>query len=192
MSLLGRKAEGFHAPVCSAFTRKMVNNQLCYEVDLNRFRDQVDWKESLKSGLSLVIDTNDEYDVRKLMTEDGNIKTTEEDMLDSYFNKNLQEKFSILLKTISKFISSSLLNLICCSYSDPVPITLTRKGSYMLTDIKKISVSSDFLSLPRHNTKCQSDQLRGDCITRKYQEATLELCKCAPISLRHSYPQHVL
>ena len=104
MSLLGRKAEGFHAPVCSAFTRKMVNNQLCYEVDLNRFRDQVDWKESLKSGLSLVIDTNDEYDVRKLMTEDGNIKTTEEDMLDSYFNKNLQEKFSILLKTISKYL----------------------------------------------------------------------------------------
>ena len=103
MSLLGRKADGFQDPVCSAFTGKIVNNQLCYEINLNRFRDQVDWEESLQSGLSLVIDTNDEYDVRKLMTEDGNIKTTEEDMLDSYFNKNLQEKFSILLKTISKY-----------------------------------------------------------------------------------------
>ena len=100
MSVLGRKVEGFQDPVCSAFTRKIVANQLCYEVDLNRFREQVDWEESLKSGLSLVIDTNDEYDVRKLFTEDGNINTLE-DKLDSYQNKNLQGKFSILLKTIS-------------------------------------------------------------------------------------------
>ena len=108
MSLLGRKAEGFQAPVCSAFTRKIINNQLCYEVDLNRFRDQVDWQESLQSGLSLVIDTNDEYDVRKLLTENGNIKT-EENKLDPYQNKQLQGKFSIFLKTISK----SLFPLLC-------------------------------------------------------------------------------
>ena len=103
MSLLGRKVNGFQDPVCSAFTRKIVNNQLCYEIDLNRFRDQVNWEESLQSGLSLVIDTNDEYDVRKLLTEDGNIKTVE-DKLDSYHNRQLQGKFSILLKTISKYL----------------------------------------------------------------------------------------
>ena len=103
MSLLGRKVDGFQDPVCNAFTQKIVNNQLCYEVDLNRFRDQVDWKESLQSGLFFVIDTNDEYDVRKLLTEDGNIKTVE-DKLDSYHNRQLQGKFSILLKTISKYL----------------------------------------------------------------------------------------
>ena len=101
MSLLGRKVEGFQVPVCSAFTGKIVNNQLCYEVDLNRFRDQVDWEEALQSGLSLVIDTNDEYDVRKLLTEDGNIET-QQDKLDSYDNRQLEGKFSIYLKTISK------------------------------------------------------------------------------------------
>ena len=61
----------------------------------------------------------------------------------------------------------------------------------MLTNIKKISVSSDFLSLAQDITKCQTDQLKVDCITGKYQEAILELCKCAPISLRHSYPINV-
>ena len=100
MSLLGRKAKGFQDPVCSAFTRKIVNKQLCYEVDLNRFRDQVDWKESLQSGLFLVIDTNDEYDVRKLLTEDENIKTVK-NKLDPYQNRQLQGKFSIFLNTIS-------------------------------------------------------------------------------------------
>ena len=107
MSLLGRKVNGFQDPVCSAFTRKIVNNQLCYEVDLNRFRDQVDWQESLQSGLSLVIDTNDEYDVRKLLTEDGNIKTVK-NKLDPYQKRQLQGKFSILLKTISKCLFSLL------------------------------------------------------------------------------------
>ena len=101
MSLLGRKVEGFQDPVCSAFTGKIVNNQLCYEVDLNRFRDQVDWEEALQTGLSLVVDTNDEYDVKKLLTEDGNINT-QEDKLDSYDNRQLEGKFSIYLKTISK------------------------------------------------------------------------------------------
>ena len=103
MSLLGRKVNGFQDPVCSAFTRKIVNNQLCYEIDLNRFRDQVNWEESLQSGLSLVIDTNDEYDVRKLLTEDGNIETEGYNKLGSVFNKKLQKQFSILLKTISKY-----------------------------------------------------------------------------------------
>ena len=83
MSLLGRKVDGFQDPVCNAFTGKIVNNQLCYEVDLNRFRDQVDWEESLQSGLSLVIDTNEEYDVRKLLTDDGKTNSLE-DKLDFY------------------------------------------------------------------------------------------------------------
>ena len=103
MSLLGRKVKGFQDPVCSAFTRKVVNSQLCYEVDLNRFRGQVDWEESLQSGLSLVIGTNDEYDVRKLLTENGNIKTVK-DKLDTYQDRQLQGKFSIFLKTISKYL----------------------------------------------------------------------------------------
>ena len=61
----------------------------------------------------------------------------------------------------------------------------------MLTNIKKINVSSDFLSLDQDITQCQTEQLRVDCITRKYQEEILELCNCAPVSLRHSYPQNV-
>ena len=109
--------------------------------------------------------------------------------LDSYENRQLEGKFSILLKTISKKFFPCILNLICPL--DPVPITLTSEGSFVLTSIKKISVSSDFLSLAQDITQCQTDQLRADCITRKYQEAILELCQCAPISLRHSYPQNV-
>ena len=121
MSLLGRKVDGFQDPVCSAFTRKIVNSQLCYEVDLNRFREQVNWEESLKSGLSLVIDTNDEYDVRKLFTETGNMETVE-DKLDSYDNRQLEGKFSILLKTISNIyflflFDKSLFPLRSCAYN---------------------------------------------------------------------------
>ena len=84
---------------------------------------------------------------------------------------------------------SVLLNIICCL--DPVPITLTSEGSIMLTNIKKISVSSEFLGLAQDITQCQTGELRADCITGKYQERVLELCKCSPISLKHRYPQNV-
>ena len=110
MSLVGRNVDHFQAPVCTAFRERVVNDQLCYGIDVNGLRDDLDWEEALQSGLSLVLDTNQEYDVRNLLTEDGNIGTEALDILNPYDNIQLQEKFAIFLNTISKVIYS-ILNL---------------------------------------------------------------------------------
>ena len=49
---------GFKDPVCDSFESKIRNDQLCYEVDLEKFKNENKIKEQIKSGLVLLLDYN--------------------------------------------------------------------------------------------------------------------------------------
>ena len=94
MKSMGKQVNGFDNPVCDSFEAKIRNDQLCYEVDLEKFKDQKRIKEQLKSGLVLVLDYNLErqletYNPKKI------IKFESED--------NDEKDVHIYLDTISKF-----------------------------------------------------------------------------------------
>ena len=55
---MGKEINGFDDPVCDSFEAKIRNDQLCYEIDLEKFKDQKRIKEQLKSGLVLFLDYN--------------------------------------------------------------------------------------------------------------------------------------
>ena len=55
---MGRQIIGFNNPVCDSFEAKIRNDQLCYEVDLQKYKDKNKIKEQLKSGLILLLDYN--------------------------------------------------------------------------------------------------------------------------------------
>ena len=38
LEIMGAKIDGFDDPVCNSFKTKIVKNQLCYEVDLEKFK----------------------------------------------------------------------------------------------------------------------------------------------------------
>ena len=71
MSAMGVKIDQFDVPVCNSFKAKVLNNQLCYEVDLETLKDKVNIKEQLKGGLFLVLDYNED---RQILT-DGHKKS---------------------------------------------------------------------------------------------------------------------
>ena len=58
MSALGVKIEEFYAPVCNSFKARVLNNQLCYEVDVNEKISKPFSANELKLGLVLLIDEN--------------------------------------------------------------------------------------------------------------------------------------
>ena len=58
MKIMGRQIIGFNNPVCDSFEAKIRNDQLCYEVDLNKYKDENKIKEQIKSGLVLQLDYN--------------------------------------------------------------------------------------------------------------------------------------
>ena len=60
MSAMGVKIENFSVPVCNSFQAKIYNDQLCYEVDLNRFSDKYNIDKELKSGFTFLMDYNED------------------------------------------------------------------------------------------------------------------------------------
>ena len=50
----------FSLPVCNIFKETMVDGQLCYQADVDRFRDKVkDKKKAVTEGLVFVLDYNE-------------------------------------------------------------------------------------------------------------------------------------
>ena len=60
MSVLGDKTPNFSIPVCSKFKPTVVEGQLCYQVDVNKFKDQVDTEKLMSHGLVMILDYNED------------------------------------------------------------------------------------------------------------------------------------
>ena len=93
---------GFKDPVCKMFRKKIVDGQVCYEADVNQFKNNIThWEEALQKGFGLIVDTNDEYDVKNLVRR---IKPEETNRTYSIYKQNKKgNSLRILLKSISNF-----------------------------------------------------------------------------------------
>ena len=72
MSLMGIKIDQFDVPVCNSFKARILNDQLCYELDVNKFIDKADMEGVNRIGLTMILDYNEE---RQIST--SNIKSEE-------------------------------------------------------------------------------------------------------------------
>ena len=105
LNQVGRRVRGFSKPVCSIFREKILSRQVCYEADLSQLqlKRKQKLKQTLKQGLSFVIDINDEYNVKNLMKRKSPEK--EEKSSSEYLFKQSEKDESpeIRLKTISRY-----------------------------------------------------------------------------------------
>ena len=58
MLKMGRKIDEFNQPVCTSFTRKILKDQLCYEVDVNQIKDKSETSENMNLGFGFLYDNN--------------------------------------------------------------------------------------------------------------------------------------
>ena len=104
MSAMGVKTQQFNVPVCNAFQAKIMNDQLCYEVDLNRFSDSNNIEKELDIGFSFLLDYNEDRQV----TFDQDYKEEESELELSLGNSVVasdQSKHAfIYLDTIGKIL----------------------------------------------------------------------------------------
>ena len=87
MSGVGVKVDQFDVPVCNSFKAKVLDNQLCYEVDPNSLIDNVSFQD-FKEGFSFYVDTNEDR---------------------QYPSRALQSDFRIYLDTIGRTSTCSIL-----------------------------------------------------------------------------------
>ena len=71
-SMIGEKIDYFEVPVCNVFSAKNWNDQICFELDLNKLKVEDDIYQ-LKDGILLILDFNEE----RQFTKDRNSEKVE-------------------------------------------------------------------------------------------------------------------
>ena len=107
MLVVGVKIDQFDVPVCNCFQARILNDQLCYEVDLNRFSKEGNKEAELNLGLNFLMDYNEDRQV----TFHKNI-SQEKFGLVSRLGRSVSDQHNnafIYLHTIGKYFSM-------CSY----------------------------------------------------------------------------
>ena len=99
MSAMSITVKEFQVPICNSFKAKIFNDQLCYEVDLNKFSNKDNIESELKTGLILLMDFNEDRQVTYK-------KEHKEEVQESYASKMIEsddiEKVYIYLDTVGK------------------------------------------------------------------------------------------
>ena len=95
-TIMGDKIDQFDIPVCNSFRSKILQNQLCYEVDLDKFKKFSNIENQLKKGFLFIYDVNEDKErFRK--------KNMHKQLLEfciNFFSKQL------LIETSFQFVSS--------------------------------------------------------------------------------------
>ena len=95
MDSMGVKIEQFKHPVCNSFQPIIRNDQLCYQVDLNRFRNKARVDQQLKKGLVLLLDINEDRQLKV----DSHLMSNKKK---SVFTSDAENSAQIHLETISE------------------------------------------------------------------------------------------
>ena len=110
MSSMGVKIDLFEVPVCNSFQDKVLNDQLCYEVDLNKYSDEYNIDKQLKLGFAFIMDYNEDRQVVSQNNNDDIEKVRS--MVESIVESDENHHALIYLETIGKKLNPSSWNLI--------------------------------------------------------------------------------
>ena len=100
MEAVGTLTDIFPLPVCTSFRKRFLEGRLCYEFDPRHLKVDVDRATAQKVGLSLLVDVNAEYDLKKLFSEPE--EKIFQDINDEFFRLENSEEIEIQIDTISK------------------------------------------------------------------------------------------
>ena len=142
-----KKIQGISYPVCSSFHQTLLEGQLCFDLKLNRTSGQGKYNE-----LMLILDYNEDRSIQpKHQTEEYSINSTKVH-LDTL--KSLEDsEAKVQINTLSTFTGFG-------------------GGSYKMTDVKKMTTTSDFLRMPMEKRHCNVEEYEH-CKTRNL----LKKCK---------------
>ena len=98
MSAMGVKIDKFDVPICNSFQAKILNDQLCYEVNLNNFSDTSNIENELKLGFNFLMDYNEDRQV----TLDHNIVEKELGLANNVAASDEDQHAFVFLDTIGR------------------------------------------------------------------------------------------
>ena len=99
MSAVGVNVDNFTVPVCNVFQAIILNDQLCYEVDLEKYAEKSNISRQLDAGFAFIMDYNEDRQVS--FTESKIIPRSEEfGLVRSVVESDEEKDAHIYLNTI--------------------------------------------------------------------------------------------
>ena len=96
MSVEGKSSNNFNSPVCDKFRPAFLDGQLCYQVDPNELRNEVDMKKMASHGIIMLLD----YNFERMVRDDGNEDSRLEDSSILLENKDNRKEAMIYIETL--------------------------------------------------------------------------------------------
>ena len=96
MNNLGQQIDDFDVPVCNVFVATNWNDRVCYELDLNLLKNKDDINNQLKDGLLLVLDFNEERQLKKYSN------LVKEAKIRNYFYEDKENSVQVHIDSIGK------------------------------------------------------------------------------------------
>ena len=107
MLVMGEKIEEFAYPVCNKFKPKILKGQLCYQVDVNEFKNKIVAETNTVPQLIFLLDYNEE----KMLTANVEPKNdVPKDMLEMQNIDNKKIEALIYIETLGRCITKQLTN----------------------------------------------------------------------------------
>ena len=100
ISAMGVRNGHFNVTTCDSFQAKIINDQLCYEVDLNRFSNNDNIHNEIKTGLIFFMDYNED---RQTFNSD-NRTVGGKSFASRLFKRDNKNHASIIINTIGRLI----------------------------------------------------------------------------------------
>ena len=173
MNAMGIQIDNFNVPVCNSFKAIIHNDQLCYQIDLEKYKKAEMLNKQLKHGLVIILDENKD---RQFLKEDRKMSGGR-----NLFSPEEENSIQIHLDTISK-----LKFLLPCQKATILiedSVTLSGEGEYNLNILNQIEVTESFLGLPEEVRSCQNVESYINCTTRHLLQNMREKCGCLPLAL---------
>ena len=99
MTSMGLLIDKFSFPICRSFKARVLKDQLCYELNPNEYIGQHNLQESLRVGITLVIDNNEDREVTEVSYDKAS-KVLDNNILDVLFQKENSRTSTIHIHTI--------------------------------------------------------------------------------------------
>jgi hypothetical protein len=157
-------------PVCDKFKPILLQGQLCYSLNLSRFKiDKT--KSGVNSDLLLIIDPGN----ANMYADKDDAKHVKDNQAQTYSPKQLTDQGTsakIYLNTLSSF-------------------TAYTSGRYTMSVLKKMTGTENFLALPDTTKNCQIELLE-ECQVTRYIEEMLNKCSCVPWAFKNALTKKVM
>ena len=154
----GKAMPNFSFPICDMFDPVSHDGKLCYQTDMAKKMAKESTVQG--NGLTLIIDANIEKSVAHQIELD---------------RKNNNKSMDL------REAASETTNLVGVNIGTLAPFHAFGPGNYILTAMKQMSATDDFLSLSKEKRTCEKEKIE-DCQQRLFLES-MKQCGCTPQAL---------